>query len=124
MRFVWILLAGMLLGGCAWFRSGFSKTSGTQPPGGTNTPAANGRKLIVTPDTVKTGKVVQVNEREKFAILNFPVGGLPPLEQLLNVYRSGLKVGEIRISGPQSEDNTVGDIIQGEAKVGDEVRSN
>lgn len=124
MRFVWILLAGMLLGGCAWFRSGSSKTSGAQPPGGANTSAANGKKLIVTPDTVKTGKVVQVNEREKFAILNFPVGGLPPLEQLLNVYRSGLKVGEIRISGPQSEDNTVGDIIQGEAKVGDEVRSN
>lgn len=121
MRFVWILLAGMLFAGCALFHSGPPKTSSAQS---TNAPAAGGKKLIVTPDTVKAGKVVQVNERERFAILNFPVGGLPPLEQLLNVYRSGLKVGEIRISGPQSEDNTVGDIIQGEAKVGDEVRSN
>jgi hypothetical protein len=42
----------------------------------------------------------------------------------LNVYRHGLKVGEVKITGPQQEDNTVGDIASGEVEVGDELRGN
>ena len=124
MRFAGILLAGLMLSGCAWFKSKPPGNPSNPPTNSTNAPVAKGNKLIVTPDTARVGKVVQMNEHGRFVIVNFPVGALPAVEQQLNVYRNGLKVGEVRISGPQSDDNTVGDIIQGEANVGDEVRVN
>jgi hypothetical protein len=124
MRFTGILLAGLMLTGCALFKSKPPKFPPNPPEPGTNAPVTSNKKLIVTPDTGQVGKVVQVNAHGQFVIVNFPVGGLPAIEQQLNVYRSGLKVGEVRISGPQSDDNTVGDIIQGEANLGDEVRAN
>lgn len=40
----------------------------------------------------------------------------------LNVYRNGLKVGELKVTGPQRDNNTVADIVAGECQVGDEVR--
>ena len=54
--------------------------------------------------------------------MTFPIGHLPLLNQRLHVYRQGLKVGEIRVTGPQLDDNVVGDISAGEARAGDEVR--
>ena len=123
MRLVGILLAGLLFAGCTWFKSKPPKTD-PRYPDTTNAPVTTPKKLIVTPDTAQVGKVVQVNLRGRFAIMNFPVGGLPAIERQMNIYRNGLKVGEVRISGPQSDDNTVGDIITGEAIVGDEVRAN
>jgi hypothetical protein len=42
--------------------------------------------------------------------------------QILTVSRDGLKVGEVKVSGPQRDDNIVADITAGEARVGDEVR--
>jgi hypothetical protein len=47
---------------------------------------------------------------------------LPPLEKRLNVYRNGLKVGEVRVTGPQRDNNTVADIIAGDCQPGDQVR--
>ena len=38
------------------------------------------------------------------------------------VYRDGLKVGEVKISGPTRDNNTVADLISGVANKGDEVR--
>lgn len=68
------------------------------------------------------GRVALVNHDGRFAVLNFPVGRLPPLGQQLNVYHLGLKVGEITVTGPQQEDNIVGNITTGDAAVGDAVR--
>jgi hypothetical protein len=81
-------------------------------------------KLIVTPETMLVGKVVRVNSVARFAVLNFPIGSLPGIGRQLNAYRQGLKVGEIKITGPQQDDNTVGDIVNGEVQVGDELRGN
>jgi hypothetical protein len=47
---------------------------------------------------------------------------MPKLEQSLFLYREGMKVGEVKITGPQRENNTVADLVTGEAQVGDEVR--
>ena len=44
-------------------------------------------------------------------------------EQRLNLYRRGLKVGEVKVTGPAREDNIVADLVAGEAEVGDEARS-
>jgi hypothetical protein len=76
----------------------------------------------MTPETVLMGKVARVNQDGRFVVMTFPIGHLPLLNQRLNVYRQGLKVGEIRVTGPQLDDNVVGDISAGEAQAADEVR--
>ena len=40
----------------------------------------------------------------------------------LSVYRNGLKVGEVKVTGPQHENDTVADIIAGDVQLHDEVR--
>jgi len=91
----------------------------------TPTPAeskSSSQKLIVTPETGLVGKVETVNQNARYVVLSFPIGHLPAMEQRLNVYRSGLKVGEVKITGPQIEDNVVADIVEGDSGPGDEVR--
>lgn len=83
---------------------------------------ASSQQLIVTPENGLTGKVEMVNQNARYVVLSFPIGHLPAMEQRLNVYRRGLKVGEVKVSGPQIEDNVVADIIEGDSSPGDEVR--
>jgi hypothetical protein len=96
------------------------------PPPGAGATSKKGagpnQKVITTPDTGLSGKVARVNASGRFAVLNFPVGHLPAIDQRLDVYRLGLKTGEIRVTGPQRDDNIVGDVIAGEVQPGDEVR--
>jgi len=47
---------------------------------------------------------------------------LPPLNQHMSAYRQGLKVADLKISGPQRDLHTVADIVAGECRVGDDVR--
>lgn len=79
-------------------------------------------KPIVKPSDELVGKVVSFNAIGRFAVLNFPVTRMPAIGQTMFLYRDGLKVGEIKITGPQKDDNIVGDLITGEGKNGDEVR--
>lgn len=79
-------------------------------------------KLIVTPENGLVGKVEMVNQNARYVVLSFPIGHLPAMEQRLSVYRNGLKVGEVKVTGPQIEDNVVADIVAGESGQGDEVR--
>jgi hypothetical protein len=81
-------------------------------------------KLIITPGETTFGKIVSVNEAARFVVLSFPLGHLPPLEQHLGIYRRGLKIGEVKITGPQSDENTVANIETGDPIVGDEVKTN
>jgi len=85
-------------------------------------PAANPGGLLVTPEHSLVGKVVTYNAAGRFVVLDFPVGKLPVLDQPMFVYRQGLKVGQIKITGPERDTNTVGDLVSGEAQKGDEVR--
>jgi hypothetical protein len=59
----------------------------------------------------------------RFVVLSFPVGRMPRLDQTLFLYRNGLKVAEVKVTGPQRDNNVVADIISGDAQAGDEVRS-
>jgi len=81
------------------------------------------QRLIVTPEAGATGTVVLVNPAVRCVVLNFPLNQMPALEQRLSLYRGGLKVGEVQVTGPQREDNIVADLLVGEASVGDEVRA-
>jgi hypothetical protein len=84
--------------------------------------AASDQKLIVTPQEGLEGKIAWVNSNLRFVVITFPVGQMPALDQRLNVYRRGLKVGEVRITGPQRDDSIVGDLVTGEAGTGDAIR--
>ncbi len=77
---------------------------------------------IVTPDNSLAGKVVTYNSIGRFVVLNFPSRRMPNVNQRLFLYRAGLKVAEVRVAGPQNDDNTVADLVSGEARVGDDVR--
>ena len=95
------------------------------PPAAAPAPAetkSTPQKLIVTPENGLVGKVEMVNLNAKYVVLSFPIGHLPTLEQRMNIYRRGLKIGEVKVSGPQIEDNVVADIVSGESEPGDEVR--
>ena len=117
-----LLMVGVivfLLCGCIGRRKAQLQGAGGQ--GSDN--ASNGRKkLIVTPENGLVGQVAHVNTGGRFVVLNFPVGRLPTLEQRLSLYRKGLKVGEVKVTGPQYDDNVVADLLAGDSEVGDQVR--
>ncbi len=69
------------------------------------------------------GRVTTVNGPGRFAVLKFAVGVMPPRETVLGVYHQGVKAGEIRVTGPQRDTMSVGDILSGECAAGDEVRA-
>ena len=110
-----LLLVALLANGCALFHHQ-AKTAKTSPVAGEATPA------IVTPDNSLTARVVSCNSAGRFVVLGFPVGQMPKTEQGLFLYRNGMKVGEVKVTGPQRDNNIVADLITGEAQVGDEVR--
>ena len=87
-------------------------------------PAPPAQKLIVTPASGVVGRIAKVNESSRFVVVNFAGGQMPAVGEVLPVYRHGLKVAEVRMSGPQLEDNLVGDVVAGEAQLGDDVRQN
>ena len=68
------------------------------------------------------GKVIVANPQLRFVVMDFPLRRTPALEQRLNVYRDGQKVGEVKVSGPARDTTIAGDVMVGEARVGDEVR--
>jgi len=104
------LIAGILVSGC------FHHRPKQAPPA----PAAS--SVIITPDTSLAGKVVSYNDAGRFVVLNFPIGQMPAVGQTLFLYRNGLKEGEIKVSGPQRDNDTVADLVNGDAQPGDEVR--
>jgi hypothetical protein len=117
------LFIGMVL---ALVVSGCARGKATRPPAqSTTAPAPQKQKPIVTPETVLTGKVALVNAEARYVVLTFPAGRMPALEQRLNLYRRGLKVGEVKVSGSPADqlgENIVAFILAGEAEKGDEVK--
>ncbi|MFO1487575.1 MAG: hypothetical protein U1F65_03770 [Verrucomicrobiota bacterium] len=79
-------------------------------------------KITVAPDTGLVGKVASVNASLHFVVLNFPVGRMAGIDQQMSLYRQGEKIGEVKITGPQQDDNIIADVVSGEPQPGDEVR--
>ena len=109
-----LVIAGMLAAGCAYHRPATSAKRAA--------PTAVAPPTIVTPDNSLAARVVSYNDSGRFVVLSFPPGQMPKLEQSLFLYRDGMKVGEVKITGPQRENNIVADLVTGEAEVGSEVR--
>ncbi len=98
-----------------------SEGSANSYPGGAVS-ATRPPQVIVTPSNANVGKITSVNPGARFAVITFVLGNVPGANRRFNVYRAGLKVGEIKITGPARDNNTVGDIIAGECQVNDEVK--
>ena len=77
---------------------------------------------VITPATPIGGKVLFVDRPARFAVITFSITDVPQNGQRLSVYRKGLKVGELKVTGPREESNTVADIVAGEVQPNDEVR--
>jgi hypothetical protein len=108
--FLFLLMAGILVSGCAAHKP---KTSAPAPKDST---------MIITPDASLAGKVISFNEAGRFVVVSFPVGRMPAMGQNLFLYRNGLKTAEVKITGPQRDNNIVADLVTGAAQAGDEAR--
>jgi hypothetical protein len=125
-RLVLILLGVGLAGGfgCAKTKSGAPRASAPKDAAsGAVKPSQGEPKVILSPLTAISGKVASVNLAGQFVILTFQAGALPVQDQKLAVYRGGLKVGEVKVSKEKMGQNLAADIVAGEARLGDEVRS-
>ena len=139
-----MLVSGLLFAGCASRPNEFSSVPG--PSGGVNPtsapqtvpaapteptpPAAPAPETqpaqpapVVTPDNSLAGKIVDYNAVGRFVVINFPVGQMAKMDQTFFIYRNGLKVGEVKITGPQSDNSIIADLVNGEAQTGDDARS-
>jgi hypothetical protein len=86
-------------------------------------PAVATPQAIVTPDSSLEAKVVSVNSVGRFVVLSFSAGQLPKPDETLFIYRAGLKVAQVKITGPQQENDIVADLVSGDVQVGDAVRN-
>ncbi len=108
-------LAALVISGCA------SHSAQKSPPPAASVSTTQGEP-IVTPDTSLQAKVVRYNSVGRFVVLSFPLGQMPQMGQTLSVYRAGLKVAEVKITGPQQDNDIVADLTTGDAEAGDDVR--
>ena len=108
-----LMFVVLLATGCASSK----KTAAKTPAAATAAP-----EPIVTPDNSLSGKVASYNSVGRFVVLSFPVGQMPKMDEKLFLYRGGLKVGEVKITGPQNDNNIVADLVTGDTQAGDEVR--
>ena len=109
-----LLFAGMLATGCSLFH----KSAKAPAPA----PVAHTSQTVVRPDSSLSARVASYNAVGRFVVLSFPVGQMPNVGQTLFLYRSGLKVAELKVTGPQRDNNIVADLVSGDAQAGDEVR--
>ena len=113
----------MLANGCALFHHR-KQPPPPAPASAYLAPATPSTTLnpIVTPDNSLAARVASYNAAGRFVVLSFPIGRMPNMDQTLFLYRNGLKVGEVKITGPQRDNDIVADLVTGTARSGDEVR--
>lgn len=96
-----LALLGVAAAGC---RGG--KSSGR---GATET---NGAPLL-RPIDASVGRVIQVNERLRFAVLDYTLSQMPPPGTRLVLYRSTNRVGIVRLSGWRNPATVAADFVEG-----------
>lgn len=106
--------AGLLLSAC--------RTLGPEPVAKASGTNALPAEPLIQPLDHSVGRVVSVNERLRFAVLDYALYQLPVQGQRLVLERGGADVGELRVNGPVRDTTVVADIVRGEPKVGDRTR--
>jgi len=86
------------------------------PVGRTNTAATD---PLVLPTS---GRIHSVNPGLQFVVVDYTIGGAPPMQSLVPVYRGNQKVGQLRLTGPERNGFVAADVVEGILQVDDEVR--
>ena len=107
-----MLLFAVVLSGCARKKAAQAPTSASPRTGTTAVPKA-----------VLGGIVTKVEPAARFVVLSFAPDQMPAIDQHLALYRHGAKVAEVRVSGPQRDNNIAADIVTGAPEEGDEARA-
>ncbi|PAW87733.1 MAG: hypothetical protein B9S33_05750 [Pedosphaera sp. Tous-C6FEB] len=115
------LLAGLLGVGCTTAPDARKTRSQKADP--KNGKAAPPPGPEISPVNALSGRVILVNGPLKYLVAEGTLGRLPTAEQVLNAYRDGQRVGEVRVSQQARGANFTADILQGEVRVGDTLRS-
>jgi predicted nucleic acid-binding Zn-ribbon protein len=93
-------------------------------PAATVQPVSNPVASIIPAGANFSGEVVILNMKEKFVVVNFKnSGSLPPENAQFSVFRNGVPIGSVRITGPVKPPFVPADIIQGEIQKGDMVKN-
>jgi hypothetical protein len=69
-----------------------------------------------------TARIASVNAEHGFVVVDFGSRTMPEAGTLVNVYRGDKRVGGIRVTEPVHAPLATADIVEGEMRVGDEVR--
>jgi hypothetical protein len=67
-------------------------------------------------------RIVAVNAEHRFVVIDYRSRSLPPIGAQLGVHRGGTRVGTLRVSEPSRSRLGTADILEGDPRVGDEVR--
>ena len=125
-----LLLAVLIAAGCAGTKDSKDGTAKPAPKekSKSSTPPKPAKAQpnpgpVIEPLSAFSGKVVLVNAPLRYIVVEGTIGRLPPVDQKLNVYRDGQRVGEAVVSGQSRGSNFAADITLGDARVGDTVRS-
>lgn len=68
------------------------------------------------------GRVISVNARLQFVVLDYSLNVLPAVGDRLEVWRGERRLGELKVTGPVRNTTLVADIVSGEPEVGDQTR--
>jgi hypothetical protein len=108
-----ILMLALVVSGCA----------PGQKPGTASDASPRAVTAATASASVLIGSVSRVEPIGRFVVLSFPSDRMPVVDQHLGLYRNGAKIGEVKVSGPQRDNNIVADIVTGAPEVGDEARA-
>lgn len=111
-----VLVTGLVLVGC--------RTLGPEPELAPAAAATNSvpEEPRIRPLDDSVGRVVSVNVRLKFAVLDYTLYRLPAQGQLLVAERDGAAVGELRVNGPVQGTTLSADVLTGDIRAGDRTR--
>lgn len=109
------LLAGLVLAGsgCRGTREAAAKAGDTNAPAG---------PVTYRPLDGSVGRVVQVNERLRFVVLDYTLNRMPPAGTELVLYRDTNVVGSLKLSAWRNSLTAAADFVEGIPQTGDVAR--
>jgi hypothetical protein len=113
MQPLWILLGGLLLlTGCQ-----------NLPPPEVIEPTPVVRPVrLQEPMDGGVGRVISVNARLRFVLLDYSLNTLPKIGDVVELWREDQVVGELKVTGPIRNTTVLADMVSGEPRVGDQAR--
>lgn len=113
MQPAWILLGGLLLlTGCQ-----------NLPPPEVIEPTPPVRPVrLQEPMDGGVGRVMSVNARLRFVLLDYSLNTLPKIGDVVELWREDQVIGELKVTGPIRNTTVLADVLSGEPQVGDLAR--